>query len=466
MLYFLSRTLSSRGLSISFVRPLNIAPLSKSIQSDSHLKCLVCAVTNTCFIEHRRFIFPNSLYNRAGIGFNLPGQGLKKKMSKEDEDNNLVLNFINKKMQEQEEGKERFPILPDYKFFWKVFAYGVFTVFFGFLVYPDLKALVFKEYDVAIDTKAYDSIKPESILAYIYLSLPLRFFSRLFGRFMNLKLNSLTRSFVLNGFCFLTGANVNEALVTDFNQYKSLGAFFRRPIKSELRPIDPSSDVVSPSDGRILIYGSVNDGKVEQVKGVTYSLQSFLGPLKSETVEILEFTKISEKIFQKSLMRDPVNNNLYQCVVYLAPKDYHGFHSPVDWTIKRRRHFPGELLSVNPRIASWIKNLFVLNERVVLSGEWKYGFFSMSAVGATNVGSIKIYGDALLHTNQIKFKSGTYHDLNFYNEEIKIKKGDPVGEFNLGSTIVLLFEAPKNFSFDLQKDQKVKYGESLEKMSL
>ena len=84
---------------------------------------------------------------------------------------------------------------------------------------------------------------------------------------------------------------------------------------------------------------------------------------------------------------------MFHCVIYLAPGDYHRFHSPTDWEIFYRRHFPGELFGVSPSIASWLKGLYNLNERVVYYGKWKYGFFSMTAVGATNVGSIKVFMD-------------------------------------------------------------------------
>lgn len=86
-------------------------------------------------------------------------------------------------------------------------------------------------------------------------------------------------------------------------------------------------------------------------------------------------------------------HGLFFCVVYLAPGDYHRFHSPTAWVVERRRHFVGELFSVSPYVAKRIENLFVLNERVALLGRWRYGFFGMVPVGATNVGSIKVNFD-------------------------------------------------------------------------
>lgn len=73
--------------------------------------------------------------------------------------------------------------------------------------------------------------------------------------------------------------------------------------------------------------------------------------------------------------------SLYQCIIYLAPGDYHRFHSPTEWTPQLRRHFTGELLSVSPKIAQWIPGLFCLNERALYLGKWEHGFFSFTAVG-------------------------------------------------------------------------------------
>ena len=77
-------------------------------------------------------------------------------------------------------------------------------------------------------------------------------------------------------------------------------------------------------------------------------------------------------------------------VIYLHPGDYHRFHSPVTWHVRSRTRVCGELLSVAPPILRNIQGLFELNTRVVLEGEWRWGYFSLTAVGATNVGSINI----------------------------------------------------------------------------
>lgn len=119
-------------------------------------------------------------------------------------------------------------------------------------------------------------------------------------------------------------------------------------------------------------------------------------------------------------------------------------------------------MSVNPGMARWIKELFCHNERVVLTGDWKHGFFSLTAVGATNVGSIRIYFDRDLHTNSPRHSKGSYNDFSFVThtnrEGVPMRKGEHLGEFNLGSTIVLIFEAPKDFNFQLKTGQKIRFG--------
>ena len=150
---------------------------------------------------------------------------------------------------------------------------------------------------------------------------------------------------------------------------------------------------------------------LEQVKGVNYSLQAFLGEKNIQdsnrihisfnynnisTFSSSSYSGLSEtsqdENYEKSILYNP-DNCLYHCVIYLAPGDYHRFHSPADWKVFSRRHFPGELFSVNPSVARWLQGLFSFNERVVYYGEWEHGFFSMTAVGATNVGSIRVYMD-------------------------------------------------------------------------
>ncbi|XP_047552870.1 phosphatidylserine decarboxylase proenzyme, mitochondrial isoform X6 [Lutra lutra] len=255
--------------------------------------------------------------------------------------------------------------------------------------------------------------RPVSRVA-LYKSVPTRLLSRAWGRLNQVELPHWLRRPVYSLYIWTFGVNMKEAAVEDLHHYRNLSEFFRRKLKPQARPVCGLHSVISPSDGKILNFGQVKNCEVEQVKGVTYSLESFLGPRTS--TDDLSFP-------------------------------------------------PGSLMSVNPGMARWIKELFCHNERVVLTGDWKHGFFSLTAVGATNVGSIRIYFDRDLHTNSPRYSKGSYNDFSFVThtnkEGIPMRKGEHLGEFNLGSTIVLIFEAPKDFNFKLKAGQKIRFGEAL-----
>ncbi|XP_014289972.1 phosphatidylserine decarboxylase proenzyme, mitochondrial isoform X1 [Halyomorpha halys] len=303
-----------------------------------------------------------------------------------------------------------------------------------------------------------------------YKALPLRAFSRAFGSVSETKIPTKLRPFIYGSYAKVFGVNLSE-ISEPVDNYSCLCEFFTRRLKDGVRPVDQHKAVVSPADGTVMNAGKVSSFQVEQVKGITYSLKAFLGDMtwkgyekhtvrdiNCNEVVFAKDTKTPDNwiAYKKSLLHDPIKNDLYQCVIYLAPGDYHRFHSPADWHVSFRRHFKGELLSVNPSIAQWIPGLFVLNERALYVGTWQHGYFSMTAVGATNVGSIRVYDDKSLHTNTkwCDSKTDTHLDLNW-------KKGNEIGEFRMGSTIVLLFEAPKDFHVQISPMQRVQVGEGI-----
>lgn len=284
-----------------------------------------------------------------------------------------------------------------------------------------------------------------------YTHLPLRIVSKLWGGFANLELPKFMRNYVYGKYSRAFKVNMEEAAVHDLAAYSSLGAFFTRELKPDVRVVDQTGCLVSPCDGKILHCGPATSATIEQVKGVTYTLEEFFG----ENTWNNNSNEYSD--YYESIMKNSQDNILHHCVIYLAPGDYHRFHSPCDWKASFRRHFSGKLLSVNPIFAKLIPGLFCLNERAVYVGEWKYGFFSFTPVGATNVGSIDVYKDKQLKTNKRKLK----HTEDLLFEEFDLQRGEMTGQFNMGSTIVLIFEAPKNFKFILDDGDKIKMGQKL-----
>lgn len=397
--------------------------------------------------------------------------------------------------------------------------------------------ITIKDYRQTLTLEHNDPIRPTSWPLFLYSYLPLNTLSRLWGSFNSLDLPTSLRAPSYRLYSFLFGVNIDEMKNKDLSSYPNLGKFFYREIDMKHRPVDPTALLVSPADGKVLKFGKVdNDGNIEQVKGMTYHLETFLGSTDSKRIAnsntisgngsvepdkehashsvflnhllnntnldctshardfaapdeeqtLVEFANEGERalfhpttaqVIKASIALDNKDLNkkeetdLFYTVIYLAPGDYHRFHSPVTWVSTIRRHFVGQLYSVAPYFQHTFNNLFVLNERVALLGYWKYGFFSMTPVGATNVGSIKLNFDKDLVTNThrqngVKSKKNTCYEAHYTNASSLLKgqpifKGQEMGGFMLGSTVVLIFEAPKYFKFTLSQNQHIKVGEPI-----
>ncbi|CAK9816023.1 Phosphatidylserine decarboxylase proenzyme, mitochondrial [Anthophora quadrimaculata] len=311
------------------------------------------------------------------------------------------------------------------------------------------------------DNNVYDPINVFVVKCYYFM--PFRIISRIWGWIASLELPVSLRPTLYEFYAKTFDANLDE-IDLDLSAFPSLVEFFVRPLKCDARPIDRNTNIVSPSDGKVLYFGPVTSCSVQQVKGVTYNLKHFLGDISTPFSDKSSKCTENDSSYIKSLLKNPMNQ-LYQLTVYLAPGDYHRFHSPADWEIEFRRHFQGKLLSVNPRVAQYLPDLFSLNERVIYIGKWAGGFMAYTAVGATNVGSIKVYCDKDLHTNTIMWPEAK-HWKDASLGCTHLNKGELFGEFRMGSTIVLLFEAPKDFKFCVNVGQTIKMGQGLSKCAV
>ena len=167
---------------------------------------------------------------------------------------------------------------------------------------------------------------------------------------------------------------------------------------------------------------------------MSYSISQFLGWSEVESAELRVQKEIIERMTRAGVLgkkksqadledefirqpdhRPPEKSQLKYCVIYLAPGDYHRIHTPAAVTIRSRRHFPGTLFPVAPKAAKWLPQLHTMNERVVLSGDWAHGFFSMGAVGAMNVGSIRLKAEPDFYTNTIAKMAGAQKNLQWFN---------------------------------------------------
>lgn len=289
--------------------------------------------------------------------------------------------------------------------------------------------------------------------------LPSRFLSRLYGAVNRLPLPNTLRPLVYGAWAWTFRVKLEE-VPRPLASYVSLTAFFTRRLREGCRPVHPSAPLVSPVDGRVVALSSDvgATGTLAQVKQITYHAVDFLGLPALPVVA--------------------AGNALHSAVLYLSPGDYHRFHAPTEVRFTTRVHIAGQLLPVNPLVAALLPSLFVANERVVLLGSWAHGFFTYTAVGATNVGSIKLAFDAELATNRAAHdwatafapldvlalgrhgphgKPGTTHARE-YAPPVVLARGDDVGLFELGSTVVLLFEAPALFQWGVSPGDPVVMG--------
>lgn len=205
------------------------------------------------------------------------------------------------------------------------------------------------------------------------------------------------------GFGWIYGVNFDEIKVEDLNNFRTFNKFFTRELKEGSRKIDNEHDpltLCSPCDGRVLSHGFVNNltSCIDCIKGHNYQLDEFLFGYKNpENIEPdNDKPTIVNTLIQAAKQR---GNKLLYIVIYLAPGDYHRYHSPAFFTANYRRHIAGYLEPVMPSYLIKHKDVLKENERVNLLGEWKHGLFAMSFIGALNVGSIKLFFDDELKTN-------------------------------------------------------------------
>ncbi|KAK4486370.1 hypothetical protein RD792_009043 [Penstemon davidsonii] len=321
--------------------------------------------------------------------------------------------------------------------------------------------------------------------------LPLRSISRFWGSLTDVELPVWVRPYVYKAWARAFHSNLAEVQLP-LEEYASLREFFVRKLKEGMRPVDSDPYcLVSPVDGTVLRFGELRGAgaMIEQVKGFSYSASSLLGASSSlpmiATEDANEESIGEEKTMeeQKSWwrislaspkVRDTLKSRplkgLFYCVIYLKPGDYHRIHSPVDWNVLVRRHFTGHLFPMNERATRTFRNLYVENERVVVEGQWQEGYMAMAAIGATNIGSIELFIEPSLRTNnpQKKLIHSEPPEEREYEPKgvgVMLKKGDELGAFNMGSTVVLVFQAPishsNEFQFCIKRGDRVRMGEAL-----
>jgi phosphatidylserine decarboxylase len=266
--------------------------------------------------------------------------------------------------------------------------------------------------------------------------IPKQALTILAGKLASKEAGGLTTS-VIRWFVGRYNVNMAEAANPDIASYKSFNEFFTRPLKEGARP-QAAADFISPVDGAISQFGPIARDQIFQAKGHSYSTTALVGGDR----------KLAEQFENGSF-----------ATLYLSPRDYHRIHMPCAGKLTRMIYVPGELFSVNPTTARGVPGLFARNERVVCVFESEFGPFVLTLVGATIVGSMATVWHGMVNPP----RPGVVREWRYDdNAAVNLKKGEEMGRFLLGSTVVMLF--PKDtltFNPDWAPTGAIRMGEAM-----
>lgn len=263
--------------------------------------------------------------------------------------------------------------------------------------------------------------------------LPKNIISKLFGMFTYLKLPRFMMIPILKAFASMYKINLSEAEL-NISEYNSLNQFFTRALKAGARIIDSKENAaVSPVDARITNFGDINESTLIQAKGFDFSLKELLG---------------SEKYWKEFESGKFIT-------FYLSPQDYHRIHSPFGGRILGYYYEPGKLFPVNDAAVGGIQALFPKNERLITFLQTDYGKIAVVKVGASNVGKIRVtYDDKIVTNTWIRFPK----EHEYTNVNIMIDKGAELGRFEMGSTVILIFQRGMIELSPFERESRIQFG--------
>jgi phosphatidylserine decarboxylase len=280
-----------------------------------------------------------------------------------------------------------------------------------------------------------ERFRQNSAMVALQYVLPKKLLTQLAGAFARSRSGAFTQ-FAIRRFIAKYGVVMSEAAKADPAAYATFNDFFTRALKPGVRPF-VEADFLCPVDGAISQFGTIEVDQIFQAKGHTYSTQALVG---------------GDATLAKQFEHG------HFATIYLSPKDYHRIHMPCDGELRRMIYVPGDLFSVNPATAQAVPGLFARNERVVCVFDTPHGPFVNVLVGATIVGSMATVWHGVVNpprTNDVR-------EWTYKPSEVTLKKGDEMGRFLLGSTVVMLW--PKDtitFNETWSPARGVRFGERM-----
>lgn len=230
--------------------------------------------------------------------------------------------------------------------------------------------------------------------------------------------------------------DMSEAQQPDALAYPCFNAFFTRVLRADARPLgNDSRTVLCPADGQISQIGSIDDGRIFQAKGQSFS-----------TAELLGDAAAAARYRSGRFV-----------TIYLSPRDYHRVHMPLDGALISTTHIPGRIFSVAPFTVQAIPRLFARNERLACHFQGAHGPFAVVMVGAILVSSVSTVWDGLV----IPPYAADVVRSDFRQREVKLSRGSEMGRFNMGSTVIVLLPDGAAEWNALAAEQTVKMGQRL-----
>ncbi len=252
-----------------------------------------------------------------------------------------------------------------------------------------------------------------NVFVLIQYLLPKHWLTALIHRVARIR-NTAVKDFLISRFVKLYDVDVDEILLESPRDFATFNDFFIRELRQDARVVDGDPlAIVSPVDGTVSLAGTLERNCLLQAKGIDYSLEDLLA------------TDLEEC--------DAYSNGRF-ATIYLAPYNYHRVHAPFDAELVAARYVPGDLFSVNDATAARVNGLFRRNERLVMHFRCAHGPAVLIFVGALNVGSISTPWSGEIRPR----KAGTVDTIDISGHDTRISKGDLLGWFNMGSTVIML----------------------------
>lgn len=248
------------------------------------------------------------------------------------------------------------------------------------------------------------------------------------------------KNLIIRIYTSLNPVKMHEAVEEDMYAYQTLNAFFTRALKPECRPLETDEkNWLCPVDGSVSQAQAIEKGRIFQAKGHDYSL-----------LELVGGDEELEKIFHDGQF----------ATLYLSPRDYHRIHMPATGSLRHMQYIPGRLFSVAQFTVEHIPRLFARNERCVCYFETDQGPMAMILVGAINVSAMETVWHGLISSEAKKVRRYDYED-----GEVTLQRGEEMGRFNLGSTVIVLATDAMNIDKTIVANAEIKLGQCMARPS-